>query len=79
MEREGEDKGWGNEGNGMGKRERDEAGMGKGGNKGTGYGKGRRNGKQEREGKRGICFIAVAEGWTALCKCGAGPPAQFRT
>ena len=29
----------------MGKRERDEAGMGKGGNKGTGYGKGRRNGK----------------------------------
>ena len=37
----------------MGKRERDEAGMGKGGNKGTGYGKGRRNGKQEREGKRG--------------------------
>jgi len=31
------------------------------------------------KGRGGICFIAVAEGWTALCKCGAGPPAQFRT
>jgi len=80
MEREGEDKGWGNEretGWERGKETKQEWGKGEIREQGT-----EKDGGMESKrgkGRGGICFIAVAEGWTPLCKCGAGPPAQFRT